>query len=366
MLDALVFLRPKRGRECVAASVRACCASVACSSASIFALSSSCCARARIALVAALQIPGRQQNLALPLGDRALLVAHAAAVAVAALRLQEAPLERLHLDHEQIGLHRLPCDPSRPRSTRPGRPARAACPVASSPAQRRALPGRRSDSPSLLLRAAAHRHGLPFAAVDRVAQLTSRKRKSSSRADAHRHFLDAGRAPVATGLADLDRRLLVGDDLDRVLVAQRDELVRDARADLIAARLRDRDRADARFDPAAISSPVLAVDDERRRIRAAHRRTLPPSRSCLRPRGCRARRRRRAARARSTADTSTSAARARCAADRRRSTLCSRAARAFGIDVVLQRTAHRVELELEARVLILSGGACIGARSHSC
>ena len=63
--------------------------------------------RARVALVVALQIPGREQNFALPLGDRALLVAHAAATAAAALRLLEAPLERLHLHHEQIGLHCL-------------------------------------------------------------------------------------------------------------------------------------------------------------------------------------------------------------------------------------------------------------------
>ena len=137
------------------ASVRACCASVACSSASIFALSSSCCVERGVALVVALQIPRREQDLALPLRDRALLVAHAAAAAAAALRLREAPLERLHLHHEQIGLHASACDPSPRRSTRPGRPARAAARLLASPARAELFQSQQRFAVAAL-RAAAH------------------------------------------------------------------------------------------------------------------------------------------------------------------------------------------------------------------
>src|SRR5262249_3169793 len=63
-------------------------------------------ARALVALVVVLQVPRRQQDLALTRGDRALLIAHAA-TAARRLLLREAPLERLYLHHEQIGFRAL-------------------------------------------------------------------------------------------------------------------------------------------------------------------------------------------------------------------------------------------------------------------
>ena len=219
--------------------------------------------RASPALVIALQIPRRQQDLALPLRDRALLVAHAAAVAVPALRLQEATLERLHLDHEEVGLHRRLAI-FRHRVVRDE--------VARHEPLRLLLHLLRTQLFEVqerfaltALRAATHGHGLPFAAVHRVAQRNVAQPEIVFGADAHGHFFDAGRAPVAAGLADLDGRLLVGHDLDRVFVAQRHELVGDARADLIAAGLRDHDRAGA---AAALLHELAgrAVDDQRRRI----------------------------------------------------------------------------------------------------
>src|SRR5690606_5928149 len=65
-------------------------------------------AAARVAIVIALQIPGRQQDLPLALRNGALLVAHAPGAGRAALRLPESAFERLHLHHEQVRLHGAP------------------------------------------------------------------------------------------------------------------------------------------------------------------------------------------------------------------------------------------------------------------
>ena len=55
-----------------------------------------------------LQVPRGQQDLALTLRDGVLLVATAAAAAAAAgLTLREAPLERLHVNEEEVGLNGL-------------------------------------------------------------------------------------------------------------------------------------------------------------------------------------------------------------------------------------------------------------------
>ncbi len=309
--------------------------------------------RAVAALIAALQIPGRKQDLALPFGDRALLVAHAAAIAVAALRLQEAALERLHRDHEQIGLHcRLAILRDCVVRNQVARDQRLRLLLRLCSAQLFQVEQRLTFAG---LRTATDRHRLPFAAVHRVAQRHVTQPEVILGADAHRYFFDAGGAPVAAGLADLDGRLLVGNHFDRVLVAQRHELVRDARTDLISPRLGDRDCASA---GASVLRKLAsaAVDDQRWCFERRVGDNLDPDvRAFDRPDVAR-----RFVGRRGEPGPLRIFVRQLHTLDARQiddGDVVLAAARAFCVDVVLQRTADGVEPEFEPRV-------ALGCRLH--
>ena len=203
-----------------------------------------------------------------------LAAAAAATAAAAGLALREVAVERLHLDEEQIGLHLAAAilghgvvrddvaglerphlrrrrvgrgAPARPRAARlvlagrlvdarQARPnaqlldaalerleasvrgcsssdacagARTACVISS----------RKSTCwPTTAVAVDVDRRGLPFAAVDRVAHLDAIEAEVVVRLDAHRDFFDVARAPVAAGLHDLDDGLVVGNDLDQIVV----------------------------------------------------------------------------------------------------------------------------------------------------
>ena len=86
------------------------------------------------------------------------------------------------------------------------------------------------------------RRGLPFAAVDRVAHLDAVEPEVVVGLDAHRDFFDVARAPVAAGLHDLDDGLVVGNDLDQIVVREVHGVAVEQRRDVILAVLRDLER----------------------------------------------------------------------------------------------------------------------------
>src|SRR6185503_15167184 len=268
------------------------------------------------------EVPGRDEDFLLPPRDLVLLLlAAATAAATAALPLREVAVERLDLDEEQVGLHLaaailghgvvrddvtgLERAELRSRSVlarRLGRgllgvvggrlvDARQARPDALLDRAARAV----ADRAQRLLARRSHRlrhlleiedllpddavavdvkrRGLPFAAVDRVANLDAIEAEVVVRLDADRDFLDVARAPVAAGLHDLDDRLVVGNDLDEIVVRELHGIAVEQRRDVVLAVFRDLERravdaVDGRHRDA------LAVDDELRRLERLVRREL--------------------------------------------------------------------------------------------
>ncbi len=279
-------------------------------------------------LLAALldEVPSRDEDFLLPARDLVLLLAAATAPAAtaAALALREAAVERLHLDEEQVGLHLAAAilghgvvrndvaGLERP-SLRRGVACAGADSAAGSRLVARGLVEARQTrlnaldaAAECLLRAIADvvdrrlrgradllrhflekehllpddavavdvdRRGLPVAAVDRVAHFDAVEPEVVVGFDAHRDFFDVARAPVAPGLQDFDDGLVVGNDLDQIIVREVHGVAVEERRDVVLAVLRDLERrADDAVD--GLHRDALPVDDELRRLERLVRREL--------------------------------------------------------------------------------------------
>ncbi len=82
----------------------------------------------------------------------------------------------------------------------------------------------------------------PLAAVDRVAHLDAIEAEVVAGLDAHGDFFDVARAPVAARLQHLDDGLVVGDQLDQVVVREVHGIAVEQRRDVVLAVLRDLER----------------------------------------------------------------------------------------------------------------------------
>ena len=221
--------------------------------------------RARGVLLTAQQIPGGQQNLPLPFGNRALLIAHRSATA-AALPFAEATFERLDLHHEQIRLHAVLT------ILRDGVVAHQISRLQRMILIRRSFHLLQTQERLNvgLARTRVERHRTPFTAVHRVAKGQLLQFEVVLRTNRDGHFLDAARLPITARPADLDAGLGVFNDLDGIVIRECDPFVRDFRADAIGAGRAQLDRARSAGAIGLHLRRVLADGDDRgleRRVR---------------------------------------------------------------------------------------------------
>ena len=167
------------------------------------------------------------------------MLALLALAAARLLRLREASLERLHVDEVHVAAHfllgilgddviadQVSGDQARLGSRRCERLAALSDGLRRGSRSRAEVFQEECVAAGRLQRAGPgrERHGLLVHAVDRVVQLQAAQAEVVGRLEPHGDLLDAGCAPVAARLEDLDLGLLVRHGGDEVVLGQADPL----------------------------------------------------------------------------------------------------------------------------------------------